>query len=86
LNRDWPSGRGIFHNNDKTFLTWVNEEDQLRIISMQNGSNIRQVFERLSVASAKIEAIAKFANDDHLVTHGGGASHGAQQRAGADES
>ena len=27
LNRDWPEGRGIFHNNEKTFLTWVNEED-----------------------------------------------------------
>merc|ERR1711990_1184576 len=24
LNRDWPSGRGIFHNDDKTFLIWVN--------------------------------------------------------------
>ena len=27
LNRNWPDGRGIFHNNEKTFLTWVNEED-----------------------------------------------------------
>lgn len=27
LNRDWPNGRGIFHNDDKTFLIWVNEED-----------------------------------------------------------
>lgn len=27
LNRDWPKNRGIFHNDDKTFLTWVNEED-----------------------------------------------------------
>ena len=27
LNRDWPSGRGIFHNDAKTFLVWVNEED-----------------------------------------------------------
>jgi protein-arginine kinase len=35
LNRDWPDARGIYHNNDKTFLVWVNEEDQLRIISMQ---------------------------------------------------
>merc|ERR1711931_539659 len=35
MERDWPEGRGIFHNKDKTFLTWVNEEDQLRIISMQ---------------------------------------------------
>merc|ERR1712032_1810173 len=65
LNRDWPSGRGIFHNN-KTFLVWVNEEDQLRIISMQNGADIGQVFERLSDASAKIESKAKFANDDHF--------------------
>merc|ERR1711890_180623 len=37
MERDWPEGRGIFHNKDKTFLTWVNEEDQLRIISMQGG-------------------------------------------------
>ena len=66
LEREWPEARGIFHNDAKTFLVWVNEEDQLRIISMQKGSNIRQVFERLSIASSKIEAIAKFANDDHL--------------------
>jgi len=66
LERDWPEGRGIFHNAAKTFLVWVNEEDQLRIISMQQGSNIRQVFERLSIASAKIEQKAKFANDEHL--------------------
>lgn len=37
MERDWPEGRGIFHNDAKTFLTWVNEEDQLRIISMQQG-------------------------------------------------
>ena len=55
LNRDWPEGRGIFHNNEKTFLVWVNEEDQLRIISMQQGADIGAVFTRLSVAAAKIE-------------------------------
>ena len=66
LEREWPEARGIFHNDNKTFLVWVNEEDQLRIISMQPGSNIRQVFERLSIASAKIEEQAKFANDEHL--------------------
>jgi creatine kinase/arginine kinase len=27
LNRDWPEGRGIYHNDAKTFLVWVNEED-----------------------------------------------------------
>jgi len=66
LERDWPEARGIFHNNNKTFLVWVNEEDQLRIISMQKGSNIRQVFERLAIATKKIEEKAKFASDDHL--------------------
>ncbi len=47
-NHDWPSGRGIFHNADKTALVWVNEEDQFRIISMQKGGDIRAVFDRLA--------------------------------------
>ena len=66
LNRDWPNGRGIFHNNDKTFLVWVNEEDQLRIISMQNGADLKAVFERLSRACAHIEKVVKFSHSDHL--------------------
>merc|ERR1712037_945581 len=48
MERDWSEGRGIFHNKDKTFLTWVNEEDQLRIISMQSGGDVRAVFDRLA--------------------------------------
>ena len=48
MERDWPEGRGIFHNKDKTFLTWVNEEDQLRIISMQKGGDVKAVFDRLA--------------------------------------
>ena len=43
MERDWPEGRGIYHNKEKTFLTWVNEEDQLRIISMQMG-NVKSHF------------------------------------------
>jgi creatine kinase/arginine kinase len=66
LERDWPEARGIFHNDNKTFLVWVNEEDQLRIISMQAGSDIGAVFKRLSVAANLIEQKAKFASDDHL--------------------
>merc|ERR1712051_695194 len=48
MERDWPEGRGIFHNAAKTFLMWVNEEDQLRIISMQKGGDVKDVFERLA--------------------------------------
>merc|ERR1712088_218280 len=48
MERDWPEGRGIFHNEAKTFLVWINEEDQLRIISMQKGGDVKGVFERLA--------------------------------------
>ncbi len=48
MERDWPEGRGIYHNDAKTFLVWVNEEDQLRIISMQGGGDVRGVFDRLA--------------------------------------
>lgn len=66
LNRDWPEGRGIYHNKDKTFLVWVNEEDQLRIISMQQGGDIQAVFERLTVAVTKIEETVPFLFDSRL--------------------
>merc|ERR1711881_577257 len=56
MERDWPEGRGIFHNKDKTFLVWVNEEDQLRIISMQKGGDVKGVFERLARGIAAVEA------------------------------
>ena len=30
--RDWPSGRGVFHNNQATLFAWTNREDHLRIM------------------------------------------------------
>ena len=66
MNREWPEGRGIFHNDNKTFLVWVNEEDQLRIISMQPGADLHAVFERLQRATTHIETVTKFAHDGHL--------------------
>ena len=66
LNRNWPEARGIFHNDAKTFLVWVNEEDQFRIISMQDGADILAVFKRLSTAAKIISKVAEFAHDDHL--------------------
>jgi len=60
-NRDWPEGRGIFHSADKRALVWVNEEDQLRIISMQQGGDLRQVFDRLARMVNTIEAKLPFA-------------------------
>merc|ERR1711962_660769 len=59
MERDWPEGRGIFHNKEKTFLTWVNEEDQLRIISMQKGGDVKQVFDRLARGIKAVEESVK---------------------------
>merc|ERR1719435_842032 len=51
MERDWPEGRGIFHNAAKTFLIWVNEEDQLRIISMENGAIAEPFKDSLYIAT-----------------------------------
>ncbi|GFY75196.1 arginine kinase [Trichonephila inaurata madagascariensis] len=64
--RYWPTGRGIYHNDDKTFLVWCNEEDHLRIISMQKGGDLKAVFERLVKAVKSIEAKLPFSRDDRL--------------------
>ncbi|CAA6814112.1 MAG: Putative ATP:guanido phosphotransferase YacI (EC [uncultured Sulfurovum sp.] len=66
LNRDWPHGRGIYHNHDKTFLVWLNEEDQLRIISMQQGGEVLEVFSRLVIAMKQIETQIPFAYSERL--------------------
>jgi len=66
LNRDWPNSRGIYHNINKTFLVWVNEEDQLRIISMQKGGDIKEVFTRLVNAIQSIETKVNFSYNEHL--------------------
>uniref|UniRef100_A0A7E4V5H0 arginine kinase n=1 Tax=Panagrellus redivivus TaxID=6233 RepID=A0A7E4V5H0_PANRE len=62
----WPKGRGIFHNNNKSFLVWVNEEDHLRIISMQDGSDVGNVLDRLIRGVKAIEAIVPFSRDPRL--------------------
>ena len=66
VNRDWPSARGIFHSADKKFLVWINEEDQLRIISMEQGGDLHSVFDRLARAILAIEEKLDFAFNDHL--------------------
>merc|ERR1719482_2614748 len=59
MERDWPHARGIYHNDAKTALVWVNEEDHLRIISMQKGYNIRAVFNRFANLVKAVEAACR---------------------------
>jgi len=69
--RHWPDARGIFHNEAENFFVWVNEEDHMRIISMEKGDNIKAIFQRFSDATACIQKILKdqgydFMHNDHL--------------------
>jgi len=71
MARDWPDARGIWHNDKKTFLVWVNEEDHTRVISMQKGGNMGEVFERFCVGLQKVEDCMKkkgsqYMWNDHL--------------------
>lgn len=46
FGRHWPDARGMLVNKEENFLIWLNEEDHLRIIAMEKGSNMRRVFSR----------------------------------------
>ncbi len=61
---DWPSGRGIYMNNDKNFIVWVSEEDHIRIISMQKGASLKQVWARLVNAITAMETVLEFERHD----------------------
>jgi len=64
--RFWPTGRGIYFNNNKTFLVWVGEEDHTRIISMQKGGDIGEVYRRWVKAVNEVEKLVPFSHDDRL--------------------
>ncbi|NXR50872.1 KCRB kinase, partial [Hippolais icterina] len=66
MARDWPDARGIWHNDNKTFLVWINEEDHLRVISMQKGGNMKEVFTRFCTGLTKIESLFKAKNYEFM--------------------
>lgn len=55
MARDWPDARGIWHNKEKNFLVWINEEDHTRVISMEKGGNMQRVFERFCTGLKQVE-------------------------------
>ena len=66
MARDWPDARGIWHNKEKNFLVWVNEEDHTRVISMQKGGNMKEVFTRFCEGLAEFEAAMKENNNEFM--------------------
>jgi len=64
MERDWPQARGIYHNEAKNALVWVNEEDHLRIISMQKGKDVKAVFTRFADLVKAVQAACVAAGKD----------------------
>ena len=79
MGRHWPDGRGIFCNDNRNLFVWLNEEDHLRIVSMQGkrseptpeGKKIKEVFARFIRACDSVQAVLKeegydFMHSEHL--------------------
>lgn len=69
--RHWPDARGIFHNEKSNCFVWVNEEDQMRIVSMQEGDDIAAVFKRFVKLCEGVKVVLKakgkeFMHTEHL--------------------
>lgn len=59
MARDWPDGRGIWHNEAQNFLVWINEEDHTRVISMEQGGDMRAVFRRFCEGLSQVENLIR---------------------------
>jgi len=66
LMRDWPSGRGLFLSHDESFSAWINEEDQLRIIALQSGGDVKAVFSLLAEGVTALSKHLAFLSSEAL--------------------
>ena len=46
-------------NRPQNLFVWVNEEDHMRIVSMEKGDNVRQIIERFAMATQQIQVCLK---------------------------
>jgi len=66
LAADWPYGRACYVSGDQAVIVWLGEEDHLRIICMQAGTRLNDVYDRLRDVVETIEALPgiAFAQDE----------------------
>ena len=66
MARDWPDARGIWYTKAKNFLVWINEEDHLRLISMDKGGKMATVFRRFCDGLKDFEDAMKSRNKEFM--------------------
>jgi len=79
--KQWSEGQGVFVNNYNNFILWVNLEDQLRLVSVSKGQDLKYALLRLQKAVARIEEALKMiisvksCNQRGFSTQDGGFAH-----------
>ncbi len=63
INSDFPEGRGVFYSSDRQFIVWINEEDHLRIMSLETTSDLSSTYSRLCRALQTLGERLDFAHD-----------------------
>jgi len=67
VGRDWPEARGVFASKSHQIVMWCNEEDHLRLVSLESGGNLRAAFTRFVRAMNGMELLLK--EDDYAFAH-----------------
>jgi len=76
---EWTEGKGVFINNYSNFILWVNLDDQLRLVSVAKGQDLKYVLLRLQKAVARIEEALKSCQQRGFSTANGGFSHSRRE-------
>eukprot|EP01038_Epipyxis_sp_PR26KG_P011239 gene11239-15080_t len=56
-DRQWPKNRGLFVNFAKSVYIWVNDDDHLRLVTTDNGSDVVGVFNQFALLHESLEAV-----------------------------
>jgi hypothetical protein len=64
ISSDWPVGRGSYVSSDGKFQLWLNEEDHMRIMYLEKGSDLKHAASRLFKALDLLNSRLKFARSE----------------------
>jgi hypothetical protein len=54
LYRDWPDSRGIWVNNDRTLVSFINRRDHIVLSSIENTNDFKQIFTKFADFISKV--------------------------------
>jgi len=66
--RDWPDGRALFVNSDKTLFAWINQKDHFRLISWSTNNaqnDLRSVLTKFFQSLSSVGNIQRKTNSRH---------------------